>query len=98
MWAHNLKLIADHTNKQLEDPQIAELYRRLEFDLKKVAESGKYSTQIFLSTANVTKAVWEAVAKRLESDGFKVNFDTEITAWYSNTDWDQEDVINISWI
>ena len=98
MQAYELKSIADKANKDAADPQIEEAYRRVIVDLKDSAKYGSYTRTIFLSTINIQRPLWEKVATLLRKDGFTVSFDTEITAWYTNTDWDQEDVIKISWL
>lgn len=98
MWAHDLKLIADKVNKDAADPQLEEAYRRISFDCKEAAKAGKYNLTVTLSTLNIPTGFWDLVSDKLRKDGFKVDRDTEITAWYSNTDWDQEDVIKISWL
>jgi hypothetical protein len=98
MWAHNLKKMADQVNKNAVDPQIEEAYRRVSFDLKEAAKAGKYSHTLYLNTLNIPPGLWVHVIEKLRKDGFKVDRDTEMTAWYSNTDWDQEDVIRISWL
>ena len=97
MTAYNLKLIANKFNKDQNDPEIEAGYKRLYRDLEELAQQGKYDVTLFLTQLNVSKKIWEAIGERLRKDGFQVEFDTEITAWYSNTDWDQEDVVRISW-
>jgi tRNA G26 N,N-dimethylase Trm1 len=98
MQANNLKIIADKINKDAEDPKIQEILRLIETEVTTTAKYGKYSQTLYLSKFNVSNSIWNHVADRLRKDGFKVNFDEEITAWYSNTDYDQEKVIKISWL
>jgi len=98
MQASNLKVIADRANKDADDPKILETLRLIEVEVTTTAKYGKYSQTLYLSRFNVSSSVWNHVADRLRKDGFKVDFDEEIVAWYSNTDWDQEKVIKISWL
>lgn len=98
MQAHDLKALADKANKDASDPQIEEAYRSISAALKETARYGGYSRTIYLNTIDIQPLLWEHVIEKLRKDGFKVERDTEVTAWYSNTDWDQEDVIRISWL
>lgn len=101
MQASNLKVIADKANKankDAEDPKIQETLRFIEAEVTITAKCGKYSQTLYLSKFNVSDSVWDYVADRLRKDGFKVKFETEINAWYSNIDYDQERVIKISWL
>src|SRR5271166_1143303 len=98
MQASELKFIADKINKDALDPQIEEGVRRILVDLKTVAQQGKYSHTFFLSslTFNVARVALEGIAGQLRKLGFNVEFATEVTAWYSNTDYDQEEILKVS--
>lgn len=98
MQAHELKVIADQANKAKEDPEIKTGYHLVLHKLKSVAECGAYSYTFNIQFLNVDLKIWKEIAKLLEKDGFKVKFDREITAMYSNTDWDDEEVVKVSWL
>ncbi len=98
MQAHELKIIADRVNKEKEDPQIESGYKNICQELKELAQQGLYSYTFYLSHLKIKRKVWEEIAKKLQKNGFKTSFDVEITNWYSNTDYDQEDVIKICWL
>lgn len=98
MNASELKFIADKVNKDALEPQMEEGVRRILVDLKKVAQQGKYSHSFFLSSMNLNRLVFEAIATHLRNTGYDVTFATETTAWYSNTDYDQEEVMKVSWL
>ncbi len=98
MKAHELKAVADKFNKEKEDPQIEAGYKRISRDLEELARLGKYSHKYYLKYLNVSRKVWQEIALLLRKDGFTVDFDNEVTAWYSNTDWDQEEIVRISWV
>lgn len=98
MRACELKILADKANQDKESPQIESGYQRLKLDLKEIAALGKYSAKFFLEYLNVNEKVWEGIAQKLREDGFKVTFDSEIGAMYSNTDYDTEYFVEISWL
>lgn len=98
MQASELKFLADKANEDKENPQIEAGYQRIIKDLEGKARLGSYSHTYFLSYLNVSKPVWQSIASLLRKNGYIVVFDTETTAWYSNTDYDQEDVVKVSWI
>lgn len=98
MKAYELKSLADKANQDKEDPQIEAGYQRISHDLKDIALLGRYTYTYDLSYLNVSAKVWYKIGERLRLDGFKVEFDHEVTAWYSNTDYDQTEVVRISWV
>jgi hypothetical protein len=98
MQAHELKFLADKANAEKESPQIENVYNLIHAEIKSFAKNGDYGHAFYLSNFNVSKTILEAVATRLRKDGLKVHFDKEITNWYSNTDYDEEEFMQVSWI
>ncbi len=98
MKAHELKALADKANKEKEDPQIEAVYHSIQAEIKRFAKDGDYGHAFYLSNFNIPKRLLEMVADLLRKDGFKVHFDREITNWYSNTDYDEEEFMQVSWV
>ena len=96
--ANNLKNIALTSNKKVEAVNAKSAYNFFVQRAKEEAESGKFKVCYELGKLHLwTKKEIEAAAKLLEADGFKCRIENEITAWYSNTDCDSADFIEISW-
>lgn len=98
MKAYELKAVADQINKEKEDPQIEAGYKRISRDLEELARQGKYSYTYSLGYLNVSRKVWQEIAQLLRKDGFSVEFDTQVTHWYSQFDYDKEEIVRISWV
>lgn len=98
MQAHELKVLADKANLQKQDPLIESTYKIIQAELKSAAKDGDYGKAFYLCNFNAPKRILELVAGKLRKDGFKVHFDKEITNWYSNTDYDEEEFMQVSWV
>lgn len=61
------------------------------------AKQGLFSISIWLRDLGITKEAAEMAAEELKRDGFKCTISDEVTAYYSNTDWDSENLLFISW-
>lgn len=70
---------------------------RVTFMARMAAKQGKKSLHIWCGDRNISKQDAETVARELVRDGFKCTVTREITAWYSNTDWDEDELLFVSW-
>lgn len=95
--ADKLRIIASNSKMENIKVQTQRLADQLVWRATQAAKQGDFSISLWLSDLGITKEAAELVAKELEQDGFKCTISNEITAWYSNTDWDSDDLLLISW-
>ena len=95
--AGKLKIIAGEAKLQLHQVKTQRLVDQILWRATQAAKRGDLSISIWLSDLDITKESAELVAEELKRDGFKCTISNEITAHYSNTDWDSEDLLFISW-
>ena len=56
------------------------------------------SYQAWFSDINLSRPESEIIVDVLNRDGFKCKIELDaVTSWYSNTDWDTDDLLIISW-
>lgn len=95
--AQKLRIIArdaQHQENQIKTQRLAD---QLRWRATQAAKTGKLSLSIWLSELGISKPVGTVIAEELERDGFKCSITTETVAYYSNTDWDDDDLLFISW-
>lgn len=95
--ADKLRIIArdaQHKEIQVKTQRLAD---QLRWRATQAAKTGKLSLSIWLSELGISKPVGTVIAEELERDGFKCSITTETVAYYSNTDWDDDDLLFISW-
>ena len=97
MLADDLKKIADEVNAKKLDAATAALVAKLKIMANEQACLGGTKTSLWASQGNFSKYEAESAAKELEKFGFKCEVTDEITAQYSNTDYDSEYIITVSW-
>ncbi len=73
------------------------LVDQLRWRALQAAKQGHLSGRSWLSDLGITKETAGMVAEDLKRDGFKCAISNEVTAMYSNTDWDSDDLLFISW-
>jgi len=95
--AGKLKIVANNAKLEMIKIKTQRLVDQILWRATQAATRGDYSINIWLSDLGITKETAELVAKELERDGFKCAISNEITAQYSNTDWDSEDLLFVSW-
>jgi hypothetical protein len=95
--ADKLRIIASDAKVQNHKVKTQRLADQLRWRALQAAKRGDLSLSIWLSDLDITKETAEMVAEELNRDGFKCTISNEITAMYSNTDWDSDDLLFISW-
>ena len=64
---------------------------------RQASRMGRFSLHIWLQDREWKRADVEAAAIELRNKNLTVTVGNEITAWYSNTDCDTADFIEVSW-
>ena len=95
--ADKLRIIASDAKVQNHKVKTQRLADQLRWRALQAAKRGDLSLSIWLSDLDITKETAEMVAEELKRDGFKCTISNEVTAMYSNTDWDSDDLLFISW-
>jgi len=95
--ADKLRIIAGDAKLQYHRIKTQRLVDQLLWRASQAAKRGDLSISLWLNDLGITKESAELVAQELERDGFKCTISNEITAQYSNTDWDSDDLLFISW-
>lgn len=95
--AGKLRIIAGNSMIQNHQTKIQSVPDQIRHRAKRAADSGSLRLQIWLSEYNLTEEAAKLVASELERDGFKCELKDEITSMYSNTDWDSEYQLTVSW-
>jgi len=95
--ADKLRIIAGDAKLQFHQIKTQRLADQLLWRATQAAKRGELSISLWLSDLGITKESAELVSDELKRDGFKCTISNEITAWYSNTDCDSDDLLFISW-
>ena len=95
--ADKLRIIAGDAKHQLDQIKTQRLADQMRWRATQAAKQGNLSISIWLSELGISKPVGTMIAEELEKDGFKCSITTETVAFYSNTDWDDDDLLFISW-
>jgi hypothetical protein len=95
--AGKLKIIARDSQYREHQIKTQRLVDQIIWRATQAAKRGDLKISIWLSDLGITKETAEMVAEELKRDGFKCTVSNEITAMYSNTDWDSDDLLLISW-
>lgn len=66
-------------------------------EARQASREGRFFLHIWLGDRGWKRAEAEEAAVELRNKNLTVEVGNEITAWYSNTDWDSDDFINVSW-
>lgn len=95
--ADALRETAQSARRQQLDTAAMNLVALVKREAAHGAAKGNMGLVVWLESHNYTKAEAEEAARHLEKEGFVCQVDIEVTAYHSNTDWDQEDVLKVSW-
>ncbi len=95
--ADKLRIIAGDAKLQFHQAKTQRLVDQLLWRATQAAKRGDLSISLWLSDLGITKESAELVSDELKREGFKCTISNEITAHYSNTDWDSDDLLFISW-
>lgn len=95
--AGKLKIVAGNAKMEYTKIQTQSLADQIVWRATQAATQGNFSISLWLNDLGITKEAAESVVKELERDGFKCTISNEITAHYSNTDYDTDDLLLISW-
>ena len=95
--ADKLRIIASDARLKEHQTKSQSLTEQVKFMAHEAAKQGKVSLHIWCGDRNISKQDAETVARELVRDGFKCTVTREITAWYSNTDWDEDELLFVSW-
>jgi flavodoxin len=95
--ADKLRIMAVNAKRILLYVKTQRLVDQLLWRATQAAKRGDLSISLWLSDLGITKESAELVSDELKRDGFKCTVSNEITAQYSNTDWDSDDLLFISW-
>ena len=93
--AGKLKIIAQ--NAKLEEIRDADKYNQVFSKVRRAAQQGQLSISIWFTDMALIKPEAEEIVVRLINLGFKASISREIVNWYSNTDWDEDYLLTISW-
>lgn len=96
-FADKLRIIASEAALKEFQTKTQRPADQLRWRATQAAKQGKKSLSIWLSELGISKPVGTVIAEELEKDGFKCSITTEAVAYYSNTDWDDDDLLFISW-
>lgn len=96
-FAKKLKIIAADAMLEGHRIKTQRLVDQIRWRATRAAKIGQFSLSIWLSDLDITKETAEMVAEDLRRDGLKCTISNEVTAMYSNTDWDSDDLLFISW-
>jgi len=95
--AGKLRIIASHIDGERRAKVAGTIAEVLRHEAKLAAQNGKYGIMIWLQEKKWSRLAAEQAAEELKRDGFDVIVGREVTAWYSNTDWDEEEYISVTW-
>ncbi len=97
MLAHELRKMAEKvSNAQSQDKakSAAEYLRNLSISSAKL---GNFGMRTEVSKLPFTIDILRKAMTILSKEGYACKIDSEITNWYSNTDYDSEDFVYINW-
>lgn len=66
-------------------------------EARQAAHEGRFFLHIWLKDRSWKRVEVEEAAVELRNKKLTVEVGNEIVAWHSNTDWDSEDFIKVSW-
>lgn len=92
-----LRIIAIDARFKEHQTKAQSLTEQVKFMAHEAAKQGKLSLHLWCGSLNISKEAAEMVSRELARDGFKCTITKEITAWHSNTDWDEEELLFVSW-
>lgn len=96
--ADQLRDEAASINKTLVNKASQDIVEYIRLQAKHGAKIGAFEVRISLKNQNWNEdAVRLAVDVLHNVDKFKTEFKSEITDWYCNTDYNQEDVLYVRW-
>jgi len=95
--ADDLKVIADEVQVLKERDNALTIVNTLRLEAKTAARRGEHSLRIAIASRAWNSIDVQKAAEELRQENFTVLIDSEITAWYSNTDYDTESFIKVSW-
>lgn len=95
--AQELKKIADQVNIPKHEQKAQSMYHAIIHDLEREAKLGNYKYRSSQLDMFNNSEVWLRIVELLKQDGYRVEIKNEITAQYSNTDWDSADFLIVDW-
>jgi hypothetical protein len=95
--ADDLKVIADEAQALKERGNALSIANTLRLEAKTAARRGEHSLRIAIASRAWNSIDVQKAAEELRQENFTVLIDSEIVAWYSNTDYDTEAFIKVSW-
>lgn len=95
--ADDLKVIADEVQVLKERGNALTIANTLRLEARAAARRGEHSLRIAIASRAWNSIDVQKAAEELRQENFTVLIDSEITAWYSNTDYDTEAFIKVRW-
>jgi hypothetical protein len=95
--AGKLKMIASDASTKRSAKVAGTIADVLRQEARFAAQAGRFGLLIWLKDKGWSKSDAENAATELRRDGIEVLVSREITAWYSNTDWDEDEFISLKW-
>lgn len=96
--AETLREKADSVNKACNNSAAQSIIEYIRTKAKQSAESGRFEIVIYLDEKSWSKdGLVVALTTLQEVDKFHIIRNNEITAWYTNTDYDSRDSLTIKW-
>jgi len=99
MLAKELREIALKVKDNSLSERTKGLIQHIRSEAKIAAASGKFSLKYFFDKSFPwsREECLKAIPVLEKEDGFQAILDSEITNWYSNTDWDSEEFFQVRW-
>lgn len=99
MLAKELREIAQKVKDNSLSERTKGLVRYVRVQAKEAAASGSFGLKYNLDENFpwTKEECLKAIPILEKEDGFKATLDSEISHWYSNTDWDDEEFFKITW-
>lgn len=97
MNANEMRALADSANETKDYIDFDGAYAVVLGAIRSAAADKRYGTSISVSRLYCSDNVLNLIICRLRQDGFKVEKEKLVTAYYSAEDWDEEDLLKISW-
>lgn len=95
MFVDELRKLSDKSESNKK--KVEALITHAKEHAKWMALSGNKTAKIFYTNKNWDKEHAELAAIELRKEGLICVLEAEITNQYSNTDWDQEEVLTLKW-
>lgn len=97
MLAKELKELATKISEAKHTGESTSALEFIKSIAKAAANKGNFKIVRNIETIHFPRKAIIAACKLLEKEGFKFRIFTEVTAYYSNTDFDQAEFLELSW-